>query len=81
MLFTQVYLHLARTEHPSDYDHIVGSPGYGQLVLTLFDRAWCAYELSGDDPRLEIDADAIVEHVLAPEWLNEVDLLRQALAE
>ena len=30
---------------------------------------------------LEIDAEAIVEHVLAPQWLDEVDLLRQALSE
>ena len=79
MLFTEVYLHLARTEHPDDYDTLVNTRGFGDLVLTLFDRAWCVYELSGDDPKLEIDAAKILPHVLDPQWLDEVDRLRAAL--
>ncbi len=79
MLFTEVYLHLARTEHPDDYDRLINTRGFGDLVLTLFDRAWCVYELSGDDPKLEIDAADILPHVLDPQWLGEVDRLRAAL--
>ena len=29
----------------------------------------------------DADSEAILEHVLAPQWLDEVDLLRQALSE
>ena len=81
MLFTEVYLHIARTEHPRDYDRLLNAPGFGELVLTLFDRAWCVYVLSGDDPRLEIEASRIVPHVLDEQWLSEVDRLREALRD
>jgi hypothetical protein len=78
LLYLEEYLRLARTRHPDDYAEILGSPGVPAFILTLWDRALFYLELSGDDPRLYIDAPTIRPHVFDPARVAEIERLWDA---
>lgn len=70
------YLHMARTQYPSAYQHISQDPCWRQATLTLWGRAWLFLEATRDEPRLGIDDDAIELLVLDPLILEEIQRLR-----
>ena len=72
MFFVEVYFRIARTEHPRDYEQMTSNDGFVELVLTLWDRAQCALDLAGDDPRLGIDDVKVRPLVHDEEWLSEI---------
>src|SRR5262245_60042379 len=47
MLYTELYLMIARTQHPEAYDRILKTPKSADLILTLWNRALRALTLSG----------------------------------
>ena len=74
------YLRLARTEHPSAYEHIVNGDGgrWRQLVLTIWGRAWLYLEETAELLGLGIDDDALMPLATAPELVEEIERLRTA---
>ena len=75
MYFTQAYLHRARTKRPEVHRAISGSE-LGTTIVTLWDRAICALDQSGDDPKLGISDMELTELVFGPGGLREVEHLR-----
>jgi hypothetical protein len=76
MLFLEMYLQVGRTEHPNDYAALKASPEFHPLILKFWDRAMCLYKLTKDIPGLGMDDDKVAPHMLAAEWLAEIDSFR-----
>jgi hypothetical protein len=75
MHFTQAYLHRARTKHP-DVHRAIADSELSATIVTLWDRAVCALDQSGDDPKLGIRDMELTELVFGPGGLREVEPLR-----
>ena len=76
--YTMRYLRLTRLQHPAAYKVIAEDACWREAVLLAWGRAWRLLDASADDKRLGIADKLIMELVLAPELLEEIDRLRQA---
>ena len=76
MLFFEISLYIARTDHPDDYSLIKDTDEIRNLALKLWDRAMCALEETIDTDNLGYEDDIIIPHVMDDQWLNEIVLLR-----
>ncbi|MEE2829670.1 MAG: hypothetical protein VX498_10835, partial [Myxococcota bacterium] len=76
LLYTDSYLHQARTKVPEVHARIVENQALLQAVITLWDRAVCVIDLSGSDPRLGIQDLALGPLVFDRETPLEVEELR-----
>jgi hypothetical protein len=75
-LYVELYLKIAREEHPADYAAITGDPATVEVVLAVWDRAEYWLAITASSPELGID-DAFIEgFVSEPENLDEIDRLR-----
>jgi len=78
MLYTELYLAIARTQHPDAYDRILKTPKSADLILTLWNRALRTLTVSGTDSRLELgDAARLRPHVFASSNLEEIERVRR----
>jgi len=75
--FVQRYLHLARTEYPSAYTLLTNSC-WRDAILKVWGRAWLYIDATDGIQQLGIDDDQLMEFVLDPVLLNEIQLLRNA---
>lgn len=75
MYYVELYLKIARTQHPDDYAEIVGDPGHLELIRTVWARAefWLAQTASL--PQLGLRDATIRTWVYAPENLMEIERL------
>jgi hypothetical protein len=76
--YTMRYLRLTRLEYPDAYKVIASDACWREAVLLTWGRAWRMLDASANDARLGIDDAKIMELVLVPELLAEIDLLRVA---
>jgi hypothetical protein len=76
MYYVELYLKVARTNHPDDYAAIVGDPGHIEMILTVWDRAEFWLEVTADEPSLGINDDVIRSWTYDPENLMEIEMLR-----
>jgi hypothetical protein len=74
------YLHMARLDFPDAYAHILQGDGgcWRNAVLTVWGRAWLFLQATEGMGHLGIDDDALLELVMAPELLDEIQRLRDA---
>ncbi len=76
MLYTELYLKIAREDHPADYAAILADADQVQVVLDVWDRAEYWLEITKNESSLGID-DAMIEgHVYDPANLEEITRLR-----
>lgn len=76
MLYVELYLQIAREDHPDDYDEILADADTVELILTIWDRAEYWLEVTANSPELGIDDDKIEGFVYDPQYLGEIDRLR-----
>ena len=79
-LCVERYLHLARTNYPSAYQHLLtGDDGrWRRVILTQWGRAWYFLKAAETNPYLGLYDNAIMPLVKAPELLDEIQRLRDA---
>ena len=75
-MYVELYLQIAREEHPADYEAIVADAPTVEVILSVWDRAEHWLEISAASPELGIDDDAIRERVYQPALLDEIERLR-----
>jgi hypothetical protein len=75
-LYVELYLQIAREDHPADYDAIVGDAGQVAAILDIWDRSEHWLEVTADHPELGIDDDFIAGFVYDPANEGEIDRLR-----
>ena len=78
--YVERYLHLARTNYPSAYQHLLtGDDGrWRRVILTQWGRAWYFLKAAETNPYLGLYDNAIMPLVKAPELLDEIQRLRDA---
>lgn len=76
MWYVELYLKIAREEHPADYDAILADPAHVEVILAIWDRAEYWLDVTADHPELGIDDDRIAGLTYAPENLEEIGRLR-----
>jgi hypothetical protein len=76
MYYVELYLKVARTDHPDDYAEIVGDPGHVEMILTVWDRAEFWLMVTADHPELGINDDVIRTWTYDPANLMEIEMLR-----
>jgi hypothetical protein len=78
--YVERYLHMARMEYPTAYDHLVDGDGgcWRRAILTLWGRAFLYLEATRDMPWLGISDGTIQELVATPELVDEIQRLRDA---
>ena len=74
--YTTRYLKMAREEYPSAYTSIT-TPCWREVILTVWGRAWLYLGLTEGNPKLGLKDDIILDLVLEPELLEEIDRLRE----
>jgi hypothetical protein len=72
--FMQVYLQVARTEHPATYAALQGTPVYREVVFQLWLRTHYFLAVADDYPNLGIDDHLYRAHLQASESLNEIEM-------
>jgi hypothetical protein len=77
MYYVELYLRLARTEHPEDYQAILADPEHRRLILTNWDRAEFWLRLSQPFPQLGLRDTMIRAWTYNPENLMEIERLRR----
>jgi hypothetical protein len=75
MYYVELYLKIARTQHPDDYAEIVGDPGHLELIRTVWQRAEFWLERSAPHASLGIRDAQIRAWTYAPENLMEITML------
>ena len=75
MYYVELYLKLARTQHPDDYAEIVGDPAHLALIRTVWQRAEFWLERSAPYPSLGLRDAQIRAWTYAPENLMEIEML------
>ena len=75
MYYVEVYLRLARTNHPQDYAAIIGDPGHLQLIRTVWGRAEFWLNLSAQYPQLGLRDATIRGWVYDANNLGEIERL------
>lgn len=76
--YIERYLRLARLEDPEVHTFLLGDACWRELVLTIWGRAWQYLNETDDIPSLGIDDGALLELVLDPDLLGEIDRVREA---
>jgi hypothetical protein len=77
LYYLELYLHVARTNHPEVYTAITGDPDWVQFIRTEWARVAFLTQASSVYPNLGIDDGAIWQKVRAPENLMEIQLALQ----
>jgi hypothetical protein len=77
MLYLEIYLHLARTNHPEFYAKLAAEREWKELVLFFWARAYCLVQATRDIEGLKMDADVALDHVFQSQWLDEIEMLRR----
>lgn len=72
--FMQVYLEVARTEHPATYAAMQGNPAYRDVVFQLWLRTHYYLAVADDYPNLGIDDHLYRAHLQASESLSEIQM-------
>ena len=75
--FVQRYLYMARTKYPGGYQVITNSC-WREAILTIWGRAWLYLDETEGISQLGINDDFIIDLVLDPELLEEINRLRDA---
>ena len=75
MYYVELYLKLARTQHPDDYAAIVGDPAHVTLIRTVWQRAEFWIARSMPYPALGLRDAQIRAWTYAPENLMEIEML------
>lgn len=76
MMYVELYLQIAREEHPGDYDAIVADAPTVEVILSVWDRAEHWLAKSEGSAELGIDDERIETHVREPARLDEIERLR-----
>ncbi len=76
MYYVELYLKVARTNHPADYAAIKADPEHVRLILTIWDRAEFWLARSASTASLGIKDATIRTWVYDPANKMEIDLLR-----
>jgi hypothetical protein len=78
--YVERYLYMARTEHPTAYDHLLQGDGgcWRRAILTIWGRAWLYLEATSDMPFLGLQSAKLQGLVETPELLSEIQRLRDA---
>ena len=76
MLYVELYLKIAREEHPSDYDAILADGAQVQVILDVWDRAEHWLAITESESSLGIEDAFIAGHVYDPANLEEITRLR-----
>lgn len=80
--FTELYLRVARTDHPDEYAFITGDESFRTLMLTTWDRMHFFLQMAEGNEWLKVYADDIKELVYADDNLKELeDALGMTLAK
>ncbi len=72
MLYTQLYLRHARTDHPSDYARLRAEPEIRETVRLLWARANFLLDVTEDIPGLALDPAAVEAEMRKPELQAEI---------
>ena len=75
MYYVELYLKIARTQHPDDYAEIVGDPGHLELIRTVWARAEFWLARTASLPQLGLRDATIRTWVYDPENLMEIERL------
>jgi len=75
MYYVELYLKIARTQHPDDYAEIVGDPGHLQLIRTVWARAEFWLGRTASLPQLGLRDATIRTWVYDPANLMEIEML------
>ena len=75
MYYVELYLKLARTQHPADYAAIIGDPAHVALIRTVWQRAEFWIARSMPYPALGLRDAQIRPWTYAPENLMEIEML------
>ena len=75
MYYVELYLKVARTQHPDDYAEIVGDPAHVELIRTVWQRAELWLERSAPYPQLGLRDAQIRAWTYAPENVMEIEML------
>ena len=75
MYYVELYLKIARTQHPDDYAEIVGDPGHLELIRTVWARAEFWLARTASLPQLGLRDATIRTWVYDPENLMEIEML------
>jgi hypothetical protein len=78
MFYVEVYLRLAREQHPADYAAILTDPGHRRLILTVWNRAELWLRKSAPFPALGIDDARLESRAYAADGLAEITHVRDA---
>jgi len=73
--YTELYLKVARTQHPSTYDAIKSDPQFKALLRLQWNRMHFFLEIADKYPKLSIEADNIRALVYAPDNQFELESL------
>lgn len=76
--YVQRYLHMARTEHASQYAFLMGDANWRDAILTMWGRAWLYLEATKGRQALGIDDDKLSELVHDPVLMDEIARVRAA---
>jgi hypothetical protein len=61
--FTEIYLRVARTDHPEEYEFITGNESFRSLLLTTWNRMQYFLSMARGKEWLKVEADAIEDLV------------------
>jgi hypothetical protein len=73
--YLELYLRVARTEHPAVYDEIKATPAIVELLRVQWNRMHFFLELAQAYDKLSIHADEIAEHLYAADNLAELEMV------
>jgi len=76
--YVERYLYLTRNQYPDSYDALVGDPCWREAILTVWGRGWKYLEATEGLMTLGIDDEEILEALLNPTLLAEIQLVRDA---
>ena len=76
MLYVELYLQIAREEHPDDYAAILADADTVDMILTVWDRAEYWLDISSVETSLGIDDDFIEGFVYEAGYYAEIQALR-----
>ena len=75
MYYVELYLKIARTQHPDDYAEILADPGHLELIRTVWARAEFWLARTASLPQLGLRDATIRTWVYAPDNLMEIERL------
>lgn len=76
MYYVELYLKVARMNHPDDYAEIVGDPAHIEMILAVWDRAEFWLEITASHPELGLNDAMIRSWTYDPANLMEIEMLR-----